>query len=248
MRIPLKRVAAVALSLGTVPARAQSPLELMAQVPQPPEQVQVAVTWWQDGQAVAPELKAIHDVLRRERLARETAANASIEAGEVEAGLARAYAQYLAENEGKEAPDATLAKRTRWLQSAMGGRLGKLLGRMQPCGLPCDDAGVIAHNAALEPERQHLAGQELQMWRALFTDWKQARLPALRRGQQWLDSAAGSKLSEQGQGVLAHYRDALYREVELLMSITELAVRRSVAIQSGQTDAISGPSRSARAQ
>jgi hypothetical protein len=132
-----------------------------------------------------------------------------------------------------------LGKRTRWLQIAMGGKLAAVI-------KPAD--GAPPSPAALA-EKQRLAEQDLKQWAALSEDWRAGRSNLLTEGQARIAAAQDGALAttSAGRAVIAQYRAAMLKEIELALSITELALKRSYAIDSGQVDAVSSATRKAAA-
>lgn len=260
-RVPLLAAIATAFGLSTAPcAQAAPPLQLFDQVPAPPADVGTALGWLRNGQIVTPEYAQLKQAIEAERGAIAALNGGSLpaiadavpvlpptEAPEVQ-GVVRGYADYLASNSGKQAPASVLGKRARWLHAAMSGRLGAVLGAMKPCASPCTDADALAANQPMLPARQELAEQDLKQWNALFLDWKAGRRGAVASAQT-LIAAAGegaSARSTEGRAAIAAYRAAMLREVETALSVTELALKRANAIESGDVDAVSGSTYSPR--
>ena len=253
MRFARQYSLAAALGLSTLKADAATVSNLWEQVPEPPASIGEALAAWEGDHLAMPRAKYLLDQMNAERLAiTQIEQGGGQDSGAVDSELEQtleiAYARYAQKNSDARAPDVLLAKRTRWLQSAMGGRLSKLLASMTPCEVPCSDPEIIARNAPQEARKRELLSQDLSQWRALFDDWKAKRTPIIRRGLQVIGSVEPKALGASARSVLAQYRTAMLRETELLLSITELAVKRSHAIDSGQVDAVTGPSRSPRAQ
>lgn len=257
---PYRSLFAAVVGLSALDARAASLSELFDRVPSPPADVGTALSWVDNGRIVAPEYTALKRALDAERAdiaalseatPPTTTAPVVPESGEVPEvrGAILAYNEYLATHSGAQAPAAVLGKRTRWLQAAMGGRLGGLIKQMQPCPAPCNDAAIIAANQPFQAQKDRLAHQDLAQWGTLFADWK--------RGRSGLVSDAQVRIAATGDGAkaggpsarsaLARYRAAIIEEVEAALSITALAVNRAWAIEHGQPDAVSSSTRTARA-
>lgn len=227
---------------------------LWQKVPEPPSSVDQAVDWWRQGRMDSPEANQLRSLMLNERTEIEAlASGASTEraaqtgtssSADVEQALEIEWARYQQANGGDQAPEALLKKRTRWLQAAMGGKLSGVLAQMEPCEVPCTDPDVVTRNAPFESRKRELLDQDLAQWRALFADWKNKRGSIIRRGQKLISEVNPAALSENSRKRLAQYRRAMLHEVETLLSITELAVKRSFSIESGKVDAVTGPSRS----
>lgn len=260
-RVPLLAAVAAAFGLSTSPhAHAASLVDLFDQVPAPPADVATALDWLRDGQIVAPQYTQLKQAIEAERAAIATlnggrfpeaadtapAAPAG-EPPEVQGAL-RAYADYVASNSGKQAPAPVLGKRARWLHAAMSGRLGAVLGAMKPCPSPCTDAAIVAANEPMLPARQALAEQDLKQWNSLFTDWHSKRRAVVSTAQTFVAATGeGSHAtSAEGRAGVAAYRAAMLREIEVALSVTELALRRANAIETADVDAVSGSTYSPR--
>lgn len=242
-----------ALGLSTFSARGASLSELMDRVPAPPQTVAIALSWVQDGRIVAPEYTRFREELEAERAAiialnggplpAEPVAPSlgAPEAPEVQGAL-QAYTQYLQDHSGKTAPDAALGKRARWLHAAMSGRLGAVLGQMKPCPVPCDDPAALAQNQPLMVNRTQLATQDIAQWNTLFQDWTSKRRALVVQGEARIAATDdGAKaLTPAGKSAIAQYRAALLKEVEVALSVTELALKRAFAIETADVDAVSG--------
>ena len=229
-----------ALFLGAVAfqARAASLTDLLAGVPPPPADVRAAAGWVRDGQIVDPAYLHFKEALAAEHAAIATL-NGGVEpaldqdvpplpAGEVPdvQVAAREYQAYVDVHSGKDEPQNAMKKRTRWLQGAMGKRIA----------------------AAPEgPQRDALAREDLKYWTVLSGAWAGERRPLVENAQARIAATGeGSKATTpEGRSVIARYRAAMLREIEVALSVTELAVRRAWAIQTGQVDAISSASRNA---
>lgn len=251
-RLPL--IVAVAAAFDLSSAHAASLTELFDQVPAPPADVAGALGWLRNGQIVTPEYVRIKQAIEAERGAiaalnggtppapSETAPTVpASEPPEVQ-GVARAYAEYLASNSGKQAPASVLGKRARWLHAAMSGRLGAVLGAMKPCAVPCTDADAIAANQPILPARQELAEQDIKQWNTLFEDWRSKRRSVVASAQTLIAAAGdGARASSaEGRAAVAAYRAAMLREIETALSVTELALKRVNAIETVDVDAVSG--------
>ncbi len=250
-------IVAAAMGLASYNAQASSISNLLASVPAPPSDVGTALQWVQNGQIVAPEYVKFKQALEAERAAITTlnggplpdplaAASADIpDAPEVQTAI-RGYDAYLEANSGKLEPKTALRKRTGWLQAAMGTQLLDVVGQMKPCPDPCRDAAVNTANAPLMFKKQLLGEADLKQWVALFADWRKTRAPLVSMGDQNISATAdGAKAkTPAGKSAIAQYRAAMLKEVDALLSLTELAVKRSDAIASNKIDAVSSPSRS----
>jgi hypothetical protein len=252
-RVPLIAAVAAAFGLSTS-AHGASLTELYDEVPAPPADVSGALGWLQNGRIATPEYTHIKQAIEAERAAIAALNGGSLpapsdtapavpasEAPEVQ-GVVRAYADYLASNSGKQAPASVLGKRARWLHAAMSGRLGAVLGAMKPCPVPCTDADALAANQPMLPARQELAEQDIKQWNTLFQDWHAKRRSVVASAQAMIAAAGdGARAtSAQGRAAIASYRAAMLREVELSLSVTELALKRANAIETVDVDAVSG--------
>lgn len=249
---PHRPLLAVVLGLAAFNARAASLPELMNSVPAPPEDAASAITWVRNGQIAAPEYTRFKQAIEAERAAilalnggplpqPPVAPSSNVaEAPEVQVAL-KGYADYLAAHAGKQDPASTLGKRARWLHAAMADKLRDLLGKMAPCPAPCADPTAIAQDATLLSRRHQMEDQDLKLWGTLFEDWKQSRLAVVTDAQAEITAAAeGAKATTAaGKSGVAQYRAAMLREVELALSVTELAVRRFDSIERGDVDAVS---------
>lgn len=247
MRLIRKASVTTLLGLSAFNARAGSPIEYWHQVPAPPESSVIAQQWWGQDAWRSSEVLSLLDQLEAEReqllaLSRTTVADRE------STELQISYARYQQQHGGDRAPDVLLGKRTRWLQAAMGGRLAKLLAKITPCPSPCTDSDLVARNAPHEARKQELLQQDLKQWGALFADWKGKRTALLRRGELETQEPKPESLGEKSRRAYIAYRRALLKEVELLLSVTELAVKRNAQISMGKVDAVTGASRSAAAK
>jgi len=248
--------ALLAASAGwaAVPASV-TPADLMQATPPPPKTVDGAVAAVRDGTIVGADLVAFRQRLQAERSAiaerngggypePDTAAPV-LPATATPAVLSavRSYSSYLASNSGDRDPAKALSKRSRWVQRAKGQQQRDLAQRHPPCE-PCADAAASAENARYLAERSRLIGEELDMWNALFADWQKTRAPWLVTAQAQLPAAVAAASTQQEHAALAHYQAAMLKEVELLYSLTELAVQRADAFISNagdhMPDALSG--------
>lgn len=248
---------AAALGLASATgAQATALGELIASVPAPPKDMATAVSWVQNGQIVEPDYLRFKQALDAERAA-ITALNGGTpplmgpppspnipEAAEIQAAI-RGYDQYLDENAGAKEPKAALAKRTRWLQAAMGEPMVKLFEKWKPCPYPCQDPALVAANAPFEAQKQDMVEHDLRTWTSLFQDWKKTRTPIVGKAAAQITAAGdGARAATpDGRAAMAQYRAAILKEVELTLSITELAVRRTDAIARNDVDAISSSTR-----
>ena len=232
------------LGLGSLDAHAASLSQLYGRVPAPPADVGTALSWWHEGKIVAPEYQSFKQELEAERAATAALAGGAFpqitpavtpdntEPPEVRQA-AVAYNAYLAEFSDKKEPAAALGKRTRWLQAAMGGNLQKVLA--QPQG--ADD------------KKARLAQQDISQWNTLFADWTRSRAAIVDKAElQIAATGEGAKaLSPDGRMAIAKFRAAMLKEIEVALSVTELAVKRAWAIETGQPDAVSSPTRNVKA-
>lgn len=251
---------AAAVGLSAIEGKAASLSDLHARVPRPPADVATALGWIDKGEIVAPEYTRFKLALEAERTA-ITALNggtppqlvtgSSVDAAESPEvqGAANAYDTYLASHVGDQEPAKVLGKRTRWLQAAMGGRLGAVLPKLAPCPAPCKDAAIIAQNRPVLAEKQRLAQQDMKQWTTLFADWHSKRTAIVDKAQALIAATGeGTKASSAaGRSAIARYRAAMLKEIEVSLSVTELAVNRAYAIETGEYDALSSPTRSATA-
>lgn len=247
-------VLATVLGLSAFSVRGATLAELVDQVPPPPRDVATALRWVENGQIVWPEYTQFKKAIDAER-----AALASFEApspaplpsaaspAQVE-GVAQAYDEYVSENAGKKEAAAVLGKRARWLHAAMAGPLGKLLGDMAPCPAPCKDPASIPQDPALMAQKRRLGEQDLKQWTTLFEDWKRVRLPLIREAPAVVTGGGEGLNLAATQPAIARYRAAMLREVDLMLSVTEMAVRRIDAIERGDVDAVSASTYSPKAR
>ncbi|MDB5970935.1 MAG: hypothetical protein JWQ90_3385 [Hydrocarboniphaga sp.] len=247
---------AAAMAFGAGDAEAANLAELMASVPAPPKDMATTMNWVQNGQIIEPGYLQLKAAIEAERAAEAalnggtpplmgTAPSPNIpEAPELQAAI-RGYDAYLNDNSGTKEPKAALAKRTRWLQAAMGEPTLKLFEKWKPCPYPCQDAAINAANAPFEAQKQEMVERDLRTWTSLFTDWKTTRSAIVNRASAQIAAAGdGSKAATpDGKSAMAQYRAAILKEVELTLSITELAVRRTDAIARNAVDAISSSTR-----
>lgn len=247
-------VLATVLGLSAFSARGATLADLVAQVPPPPRDVATALQWMEGGEIVWPEYTQFKKAIEAERAAiagveDPAAAPVPSAASPVEVqGVAQAYDEYLSDHAGKKEPAAVLGKRARWLHAAMAGPLGKLLGDMAPCPAPCADPAAIPQDPALMAQKRRLGEQDLKQWTTLFEDWKRVRLPILREAPAVVASGGDDLRQASTQPVIARYRAAMLREVELMLSVTEMAVRRIDAIERGDVDAVSASTYSPKAR
>ncbi len=252
-RLTLIAVAVLSLGAPVVEARASSLAALLDQVPAPPLDVGTAMSWIEDGKVVSPQYVQLKQAIDAERAAIAalnggtapapgTAPSSTAgEPAEVQIAL-KAYSDYLEANSGKQDPASAVGKRARWLHAAMTGKLGTLLKAMKPCPSPCTDPAAIAQNQPLEPKRNELAEQDLRQWNTLFLDWQAKRRAIVASAQAQIAATGdGAKATTPaGRAGLASYRAAMLREVEVTLSVTELALKRVNAIETGDVDAVSG--------
>ncbi len=259
----IARVAMAVLCSLALQAHAASLADLMTQVPPPPGDAVSAMNAMQDEQIIEPAYVAFAQKIADERAAisalnggalppttepLEQAATAS--AGEQ--AIAREFNTYLTTHSGKDDPRAALGKRTRWVKKAMGDRQIGITKKLQPCSDSCQNAAVAASNQKLLLQREKTLSTELEMWNALFGDWKKTHMPVVVTAQQRLDAHADAAQTESGRAVIARYRAAMLNEISLLFSITDSAIRRAVAIEHGldgsEPDSISGATRKTSAK
>ncbi len=252
-------LAATALLCAAIlPAEAASFSEMMAQVPPPPGDAVTAMNAMQGDQIIDPAYVEFAQQIADERAA-IMALNGGVQPTTTEPvqvdpaapaevqNIARDFNAYLAAHSGKEDSRAALGKRTRWVKKAMGDRQIGITKKLQACPAPCQNAAVAASNQKLLLQREKTLSTELEMWTALFGDWKKTHAPAVLLAQERLDANAAAAETASGRAVVARYRAAMLNEVSLLFSITDSAIRRAVAIEHGldgsEPDSISGATR-----
>jgi hypothetical protein len=259
----IRRTFAFALTLGAIAAQAATPLsDLYSAVPKPPASAAEALTWLSDGEIVYPKYLEVATALAAERariaeLNGGKAPEASVtppasiaDSAEVQAA-ARNYANYLAKNQGAEAPAAVLSKRKRWLQAAFGQNQMQIAKAMTPCDTPCTDEAAIEANKSLINRRDYELKTEIRAWNAMFDDWKTKRFSAVIPADSSIGPTAGgtAATTAEGRSVLASYQAAILDEIELLLSIPKLCVLRAEAIMNGldgsEPDGISGATKKA---
>jgi hypothetical protein len=264
MRIPATWFAlALGIGLAAAPAfaHAASYVELYQQVPAPSKDIAATRTAAHDGKITDAGILRFKQVLQDEKTAiaalnggsypafSETAPTVpATESPEVQSAT-RAFAAYLAANSGTKTPAMAMAKRSRWVQRAKGQQQRDLAKRAVPCADPCQDAAALTANQAVAAQREKLIGEELILWDALFKDWQKTRAPMLATAQPLLAATDGGAkaLTAEGRTAVARYRAAMLEEVELLFSLTELAVLRTDAFSrnagDAMPDALSGATR-----
>ena len=244
---------AAILGLVGLDAQAASYSDLLKSVPTPPADPATALSWIKDGQIVAPEYTRIKQAIEVERAAIATLAGGAApaagtpppavsgDAPEVQ-GAVVGYSAYLASNSDKQEPAAAMAKRTRWIQAAMGQQLKTILDNVKPCPDPCQDQAIAAANLPWQQKKQTLSEQELKLWNTLYADWIKTRTPLVDRGQSQIAATGeGAKATTPaGRTAIADYRASMLKEVEVALSLTELSVKRAEAIATGKIDATSG--------
>ncbi len=246
------------VSVGWAAAADFAPADLIRQVPPPPKTVAETLAAVRDGRIVRPDLIAFRQrvLIEHQAIAERNGGNApepDAAAPIVAAAAAPAvvsalhgYSTYLASNSGDRDPTKALGKRSRWVQRAKGQQQRDLAQRHRPCD-PCADATASAENARYLALRSRLIGEELEMWTALFQDWQKTRMPWLVTAQTQLTAAIAAASTPQELAALAHYQAAMLKEVELLYSLTELAVLRADAFSRNageqMPDALSGASK-----
>ncbi len=246
---PIRLLSAVLLCAASSVALAASYVELYQQVPAPSTDIATTRAAAQDGRITSPELLRFKQVLQDEKTAiaalnggtypeHSDAAPAIPATDTLEVrSAARAFAGYVATNAGDKAPAKAMAKRSRWVQRAKGQQQRDLAKRAVDCPEPC---------AEIAAKRERLIGEELIVWDTLFKDWQTTRAPMLATAQPLLaatDFGAKAETAE-GKSLIARYRAAMLEEIEVLFSVTEIAVRRADAFSrnAGDTmpDALSG--------
>lgn len=240
------------LGLYALDATAAALTELMDRVPAPPADYATALGWTSGGTIVEPEYLQLKQAIETERaaiaalnggtmpVALSAPASGTSEPAAVQSAL-KAYADYLDDNSEKKAPSAAVGKRARWLHAAMVDKGRAVLSKMTPCPLPCSDAASLARNQPLLLERTAFAEQDLKLWDTLFKDWKSKRSIIVSRAQAQIAATGegAQAISPVAKSGIAQYRAAMLREVEALLAVTELALKRVVWIESGDVDAIS---------
>lgn len=243
---------AAALGLYALRVHAGSLPELLDQVPPPPADYATALSWTANGAIVEPGYLQLKQALEAERAAIAALnggampatpgapAPGTSEPVEVQLAL-KAYADYLDDYSDRKAPLAAVGKRARWLHAAMADKGKAVLSRMRPCPLPCNDPAALAQNQPLLAERRAFAEQDLRQWNTLFSDWRAKRSGIVTQAQaQIAATGEGAKAnSAAARSGIAQYRAAMLREIEALLSVTELALKRVVWIESGDVDAVS---------
>ncbi|MFP5305250.1 MAG: hypothetical protein ACLGI7_05415 [Gammaproteobacteria bacterium] len=254
------RVVCVALAaLLAVPAAAGSLVALFDAVPPPPLDAATAIGWVTAATISDPQLQAVRERLVAERAALavlDVGAAAAADSSPPPAGVAPAlqriidgYDGYRAAHAGDQAAAVVVGKRKRWVQKAKGRQQLEISRALQPCADPCTDAGIVAHNRMQLQRRAQTLATELKMWNAMFVDWRTKRRSLIVDAEQRLAAAADADLraSADARAAAARYRGAMLDEIELLLSITELAVIRAAAIERGldgsEPDSISGATR-----
>ena len=257
----IRRIFLVVFTLGAFSAQAATPLsDLYSDVPKPPAGVAEAMAWVGDGKIVQPKFVAITAALAAERAkiaklnggdapaARVSVPASLTDSAQVQAA-ARSYAEYLANTQGDEAPQAVLGKRKRWLQAAFGRNQMDISKSMTPCATPCTDEAIIAANTRLMSRRDYELKTEIRAWNAMFDDWKTKRFGVVIAGDSRIGATAGgaAATSAEGRSLMASYQAAMLDEIELLLSISKLCVLRAEAIIKGldgsEPDGISGASK-----
>lgn len=243
---------AAVLGLAAFNVRAMSLPELMSSVPAPPRDAATALSWIRNGEIVTPEYTRLKQAIDAERAAL-VALNggplpqppvaptpSAAEPAEVRFAL-KGYSDYLAANSGKQDPASVLGKRARWLHAAMADKMRDLIGRMAPCPAPCANPSAVAQDAGLLDRRRQMGDQDLRLWSTLFEDWQQSRLKVVSGAEAEIAATGeGAKATTAaGKAGVAQYRAAMLKEVELTLSVTELAVRRIDAMERGDVDAVS---------
>ncbi|MDP9140757.1 MAG: hypothetical protein M3O62_08215 [Pseudomonadota bacterium] len=252
---PIHLLTAVLLCAAFPTAQATSYVELYQQMPVPSTDIAATRAAVQDGRITAPELLRFKQVLQDEKAA-ITALNGgaypepSDTAPEIPStdtlevrSAARAFAGYLATNAGDRSPAKAMTKRSRWVQRAKGQQQRDLAKRAGDCPEPC---------AEIAAQRERLIGEELVAWDTLFKDWQTTRAPMLATAQPMLAATDfGAKAgTPEGKHLIARYRAAMLEEIEVLFSVTEIAVLRTDAFSrnAGDTmpDALSGATKKSK--
>lgn len=243
---------AAMLGLSVLDVQAGSLTALMDRVPAPPADYATALGWTSGGKIVEPGYLQLKQAIEAERAAIATLnggtmpvalsapSSGASEPVEVQTAL-KAYDDYLDDHSEKKAPSAVVGKRARWLHAAMVDKGKAVLGKMTPCTLPCADPAALAQNEPLLPERRAFAEQDLKLWYTLFKDWKSKRSGIVSAGQAQIAATGegAQAISPAAKSGIAQYRAAMLKEVEALLSVTELALKRVVWIESGDVDAVS---------
>lgn len=252
---PIRLLSVVFLCAASTAAQATSYVELYQQMPAPSTDIAVTRAAAQDGKITAPELLRFKQVLQDEKAAitalnggtypehSDTApAMPATDTLEVRSA-ARGLAGYIATNAGDKAPAKAMTKRSRWVQRAKGQQQRDLAKKAIDCPEPC---------AEIAAKRERLIGEELIVWDALFKDWQTTRAPMLATAQPLLAATDfGAKAeSAEGKSIIARYRAAMLEEIEVLFSVTEIAVLRTDAFSrnAGDTmpDALSGATKKSK--
>ena len=167
--------------------------------------------------------------------------------------VAKSFRHYLANNSGEDSPQAALSKRKRWLQRAYGQEQLEISQAMTPCATPCTDKAIYDANIPYLRQRQSILKLEIRSWNALFDDWKKTRRRELVAADTALQAALAGGVDAEtdggGEALVANYRAAMLKEIELMLSITKLCALRVEAIMKGldgsEPDAISGATKKA---
>lgn len=252
-----RRILALALTFSALSAYSATLSDLYNSVPRPPSDAATALTWVQDGKIVQPDFVEIDTAIAalRAKIAElnggETppariAVPASLADSAVVQAAAASYSDYLAMNEDDKAPQAVLGKRKRWIQAAFGRTQMSISEKMTTCATPCTDEAILAANEPLTRARDQELKTEIRGWNAMFDDWKKKRFGVVMTADSRVAATAegGAATTAQGRSIMASYQAAILDEVELLLSISKLAVLRADAIMAGldgtEPDGISG--------
>ncbi len=259
----IRRSFATVLMFGAIAAQAATPLsDLYSAVPKPPTSAAEALTWISEGEIVHPKYVEVAAALAAERAriaelngGKAPEAIASVpsniaDSAEVQAA-AQSYANYLAKRQGKDASEAVLGKRKRWLQAAFGQNQMQIAKAMTPCDTPCTDAAAIEANKSLINRRDYELKTEIRAWNAMFDDWKTKQFSVIIPADSSIGPTAGGSAAStaEGRSLMASYQSAILDEIELLLSIPKICVLRAAAIIKGldgsEPDGISGASKKA---
>lgn len=203
-----------------MPSRAVTPLaELLASVPAPPGDVDVAAGWVRDGKLAAPEVLDFESRLNAQKLALapsgasasvQTGAAASPDSAAVAAALA-GYKAYFASNSAANDPAKALSGRMNWLAQRF---------------------GTLKQGISDVERVADLRKQELAAYGALFADWKSKRAPLIQKAHRELAAAGELAViqSAENRTALQQYGLAMISELETLFGLTRHAVETAAGI------------------
>lgn len=235
-------------------------LELYTALPRPPANIDAALSWVEGGEIVEPGVLAFEATLTDEIKGVATVAGSDAAAvsdvvlpnsagGAELRAVAKSFRHYLANNSGEDSPQAALSKRKRWLQRAYGQEQLEISQAMTPCATPCTDKAIYDANIPYLRQRQSILKLEIRSWNALFDDWRKTRRREIVAADTALQAIAADGVGEKGRALMAQYRGAILKEIELMLSITKLCALRVEAIMKGldgsEPDAISGATKKA---